>query len=97
MNQGTAKAWHIHRHQVDWWYVGSGVLKVGLYDARKESETAGITMEFLMGDHQDSKVVRIPSGIAHGCRCLSGPAHLFYLTSSVYDPEDEGRIPHDDP
>jgi dTDP-4-dehydrorhamnose 3,5-epimerase-like enzyme len=21
---------------------------------------------------------------------------MLYLTSSVYDPEDEGRIPHDD-
>jgi dTDP-4-dehydrorhamnose 3,5-epimerase-like enzyme len=23
-------------------------------------------------------------------------SHLLYLTSSVYDPDDEGRIPHDD-
>jgi dTDP-4-dehydrorhamnose 3,5-epimerase len=26
-----------------------------------------------------------------------GPAHLFYITSRVYDPDDEGRIAHDDP
>ena len=23
--------------------------------------------------------------------------NLFYITSTTYDPEDEGRIPHDDP
>ena len=30
--QGVIKAWHIHKKQVDWWYVHSGVLKVALYD-----------------------------------------------------------------
>ena len=30
MYQATAKAWHIHRHQIDWWYVPVGVLKVAL-------------------------------------------------------------------
>ena len=34
MYPGTAKAWHIHKTQVDWWYVPLGALKVALYDAR---------------------------------------------------------------
>ncbi|MBU0769509.1 MAG: dTDP-4-dehydrorhamnose 3,5-epimerase family protein, partial [Proteobacteria bacterium] len=41
--------------------------------------------------------LRIPPGVAHGCKCISGPANLFYITSDVYDPADEGRIPYDDP
>jgi dTDP-4-dehydrorhamnose 3,5-epimerase len=40
--------------------------------------------------------VKIPPGVAHGCRALER-SHLFYVTSNVYSPEDEGRIPHDDP
>jgi dTDP-4-dehydrorhamnose 3,5-epimerase len=28
---------------------------------------------------------------------IGGVTHLFYVTSQVYTPEDEGRIPHDDP
>ncbi len=32
-----------------------------------------------------------------GCKCISGPVNLFYMTSQAYDPEEEGRIPHDDP
>ena len=32
MYAGVIKAWHVHRKQVDWWYVCSGVLKVALYD-----------------------------------------------------------------
>jgi dTDP-4-dehydrorhamnose 3,5-epimerase len=96
MYQGVAKAWHIHKVQVDWWYVAGGVLKVALHDTRTESATAGETMELLMGDNQAAKVLRIPPGVAHGCKCISGPAHLFYVTSQVYDPADEGRIAHDD-
>jgi dTDP-4-dehydrorhamnose 3,5-epimerase len=34
--------------------------------------------------------------VAHGYKVLNGPAHLLYITSRVYDPNDEGRLPHDD-
>lgn len=97
MYQGVAKAWHIHQSQVDWWYVAGGVLKVALHDMREGSTSQGQTMELLMGDNQPAQVLRIPPGVAHGCRCISGPAHLFYVTSTTYDPKEEGRIPHDDP
>ncbi len=97
MHPGTAKGWHFHRLQADWWYVFGGLLKVALFDMRQDSPSQGKLMELLMGDHQDACVVKIPPLVAHGCRCLSGPANLFYITSQVYDPEDEGRLPHDDP
>ena len=97
MHPGVIKAWHIHKEQVDWWYVGNGLLKVALHDTRPESPTCRETMEFLMGDNQTARVLRIPPGVAHGCKCLSGPANLFYVTSQVYNPDDEGRIAHDDP
>lgn len=97
MNTGVAKAWHIHKIQVDWWYVACGLLKVALYDNRAESKTYRTTMELLLGDHQPGRVLRVPPGVAHGCKALSGPVHLFYITSHVYNPADEGRIPFDDP
>ncbi len=97
MFPGVAKAWHIHHKQVDWWYVPIGALKVVLHDARPDSPTYRQTMELFLGENVPAKVLRIPPGVAHGCKCISGPAHLFYVTSRVYDPEDEGRIPYDDP
>ncbi len=97
MYPGVIKAWHIHKKQTDWWYVGTGVLKVVLYDKRPESSTYRQSMEIMLGDNQKVKVLKVPPGVAHGCKCLSGPANLFYITSYTYDPEDEGRIPHDDP
>jgi dTDP-4-dehydrorhamnose 3,5-epimerase len=94
MYPGTAKAWHIHQRQTDWWYV-MGALKVALYDTRGASPTNGKLMEFLMGDNH-AACLKIPPGVAHGCRALE-LSHILYITSSVYAPDDEGRIPHDDP
>lgn len=97
VHAGVAKAWHIHKVQVDWWYVAGGALKVALHDTRPDSPTFRATIEFLLGDHQPGRCVRIPPGVAHGYRCVAGPAHVIYVTSQVYDPADEGRIPHNDP
>jgi dTDP-4-dehydrorhamnose 3,5-epimerase len=94
---GVIKAWHWHQRQVDWWFVPVGVLKVALHDLRPESPTYRQTVELWLGEHQPSRVLRVPPGVAHGCKCISGPAHLFYITSKTYDPSDEGRIPHDAP
>ena len=93
MHPGTAKAWHIHQRQTDWWYV-LGALKVALYDTRQDSATKGELMEFLMGDN-NATCLKIPPGVAHGCRALD-VSHILYIPSSVYAPDDEGRIPHDD-
>lgn len=91
------KAWHYHREQTDYWYVVSGVMRVGLYDMREESPTYGQTMDFLMGDHQESSCLCIPPMVAHGCKALQGPVHIFYMMSHLYNPEDEGRRPYNDP
>ncbi len=97
MYPGVIKAWHIHNRQTDWWYVGTGVLKIVLYDKRPESATYRQSLEVMLGDGYEPSILKIPPGVAHGCKCLSGPANLFYITSHTYDPEDEGRISHDDP
>ena len=97
MFDGVIKAWHLHRVQTDWWYVVNGVMRVGLCDVRPESRTYRETMDFLMGDFQTSRVVRIPPGVAHGCKTIQGPVNLLYVTSHIYNPQDELRIAHDDP
>lgn len=94
---GVVKAWHIHKVQVDWWYVASGLIKVGLHDLRETSPTYRETNELLFGDNQNARVLCIPPGVAHGYRGISPITHLFYVTSNVYNPDDEGRIPYDAP
>ncbi|RMD97202.1 MAG: hypothetical protein D6814_09945 [Calditrichaeota bacterium] len=97
MYPGVAKAWHVHKTQIDWWYVPVGNLRLAMYDLREDSPTHGTLQEILMGESYPAKVVKIPAGVAHGCKVLGGVTHLFYVTSKTYDPAEEGRIPHDDP
>ena len=97
MFEGVIKAWHFHNLQTDWWYVVNGVLRVGLCDMRPDSPSFKQTMDFLMGDHQPARALKIPPGIAHGCKTVQGPVNLLYMTSHVYNPDDEIRIAHDDP
>src|SRR3972149_180692 len=98
MYQDVCKAWHIHALQVDWWRVVFGTIKVVLYDVRSDkpiydSATYEEIEEFSL-DNQTG-ILRIPPGVAHGCKVLQGPAMLMYITSKVYNPEDEGRIAYD--
>jgi dTDP-4-dehydrorhamnose 3,5-epimerase len=97
MYNDIIKAWHFHKIQTDYFYVASGVLRIGLCDLRKDSSTYKMTMDFLMGDHQPASIMKVPPGIAHGVKTIQGPVQLFYITSHVYNPEDEIRIPYNDP
>lgn len=97
MFNDVIKAWHYHEIQTDWWYVCNGVLRVGLCDMRPDSQTYKETMDFYMGDFQSAQVIKIPPGVAHGCKAIQGPVNLLYVTSHVYNPNDEIRIAYNDP
>ena len=94
---GVTKAWHLHRIQTDWWYVCTGVLRVGLCDMRENSSTYKRTMDLLMGDLYPAQIIKIPPGVAHGCQTVQGPVNLLYVTSHIYNPDDELRLPYNDP
>lgn len=99
MVTGTIKAWHVHTLQSDWWFVPVGIIKAVVCDLTSGWKEGNIEptefQEFILGDNQESKVIKIPPGWAHGLKVLQGPAHLFYITDREYDPEDEGRIDFD--
>lgn len=108
MHTGVIKAFHCHRTQFDYWLCVSGVIKAVVYDLRPfifslefpnlskyQWGKANEFSEFILGDNQPPKVLVIPPGVAHGLKVLQGPAVLMYITSEMYDPADEGRIPHD--
>jgi dTDP-4-dehydrorhamnose 3,5-epimerase len=96
MYTGVIKAWHIHSVQTDYWRVPVGVIRAVLCDMRLESKTYLQVSEYLMGDGQAPIILKIPPGVAHSCKVLQGPALLSYITSHIYNPDDEGRIAYDD-
>ena len=102
MQRNTVKAWHFHHKQIDWWYVGLGAIHTVLYDNRHESPTYRARIDIIMGEQEShpeavSCVVKIPQGVLHGCKVITEAAHLFYITSEEYDPQDEGRLPFNSP
>jgi len=100
MTENVVKAWHYHHLQIDWWYVPMGQIETVLYDNRKESPTFQRKLVFRMGETDKygpdthELCVKIPPGVLHACKVLSDEAHLFYITSETYNPDDEGRFPY---
>jgi len=100
MHPATVKAFHVHRQQTDIWYVPpSDRLLLILVDVRADSPTQGNMLRLVLGDGT-SRLVVIPSGIAHGCKNLSQrDVRVIYFMDQNFDPDpqgcDEGRLPWD--
>jgi dTDP-4-dehydrorhamnose 3,5-epimerase len=94
---GTIKAFHFHKHQTDCWLPVQGMFQVALVDLRPGSRTWGVRNTLYAGVLRPWQIL-IPPGVAHGYKVIgNSPAMLVYLTDRIYDPQDEGRIPHNDP
>jgi dTDP-4-dehydrorhamnose 3,5-epimerase len=95
---GVVKAWHYHKKQTDHFYVTKGMLKVVLYDERKDSPTYGTVNELYLGE-QCPGLVRIPPGVQHGWMCVSQTeAHIVNVVSEMYnysEPDEFRTHPHE--
>jgi len=95
---GVVKAWHLHKLQTDNVVCVAGMIRLGLYDDRKDSPTFGLTNQFFLGVHQPL-LVQIPPLIYHGWKCVSLEEALIINTvTKPYNSEqpDEYRLdPHD--
>jgi dTDP-4-dehydrorhamnose 3,5-epimerase len=97
---GAIKAFHVHREQTDVWFVRpEDRMLLLLLDVREGSPSSDARMRLVLGDGRAS-LVRIPPGVAHGCRNLGvEPASLIYFTDRQFAAEpqrcDEGRLPWD--
>ena len=95
---GIVKAWHYHKKQTDHFYCLKGMLKVALYDERKDSPTYGTVNELYLGEHCPG-LVRIPPGVQHGWMCISqSEAYIVNVVSEPYnytDPDEFRTHPHD--
>ena len=92
VKEGIVKAWHGHVYQSQWNYVVSGQIKVALYDNREDSSTYKETMELVVGDETEPMAYFFPPGVLHGYKCIQGSMQIIYVTSGVYDLEDEVRL-----
>lgn len=94
---GVIKAWHYHKIQTDHFVVVHGIMKIVLYDGRKDSATFGQIDEYFAGVH-NPVLIQIPPMVMHGFKCISEhEAIVINCPTELYNYEspDEYRIdPH---
>jgi dTDP-4-dehydrorhamnose 3,5-epimerase len=89
---GVIKGWHLHTRQIQNYAVVSGMIKLVLYDSRKDSSTSGKLMELFIGE-DNYVLVKIPPGITNGYKAFGvKPAILANCASEPHDPEEMIRI-----
>jgi dTDP-4-dehydrorhamnose 3,5-epimerase len=94
-DHGVVKCWHLHDVHTDQFLVTRGKVQVSLVDVRPESGSLGQVDRFVLGSLNPG-LVRIPPGLLHGWKALSGPEVIVVnLQSHVYDPADEFKFPWD--
>lgn len=95
---GVVKAWHKHEIQSDNVCCVQGMIKLGLYDSRKDSSTHGEVNQFYMGIH-NPLLVQIPPGVQHGWMCVSEEeAVIVNIPTEVYNyknPDEHRLHPHE--
>jgi dTDP-4-dehydrorhamnose 3,5-epimerase len=87
---------HFQRRQAKLVTVVRGLIFDVAVDIRPDSGTFGrwVGSELSENNHQQ---LYIPEGFAHGFCVLSDEADVWYKTTDVYRPEEEGGIRWDDP
>ncbi|HHT9106244.1 MAG TPA: polysaccharide biosynthesis C-terminal domain-containing protein [Candidatus Wujingus californicus] len=91
---GVIKAWHYHKIQTDHFVVVHGIMKIALYDGRKDSPTFGQIDEYFAGVH-NPVLIQIPPMVMHGFKCISEhEAIVINCPTELYNYEspDEYRI-----
>ncbi len=93
---GVLRGLHLHRRQLDRWYLVAGRAFVALVDVRPvvadPAAPALVETREIVADDW----VEIPAGVAHGFLALE-PLTLVYIVTNEYDGTDELGFSWDDP
>lgn len=95
---GVVKAWHYHKIQTDNVACLNGMIKLVMFDDRKDSLTKGEVNELFLGIH-NPVLVSIPSGVYHGWKNIGEKESIIVsVPTEAYNREnpDEFRLPYND-
>ncbi len=94
----SIKGWHIHKRVSLNYCVVDGMVKLVLFDSRKDSPTYGNLMELFIGD-DNYCLVQIPVGVANGHKGITKTALLANAPDIPHDQGGEDEMikihPHD--
>ncbi|RMF80194.1 MAG: dTDP-4-keto-6-deoxy-D-glucose epimerase [Chloroflexi bacterium] len=93
---GVLRGVHYHHHQIDYWTVAAGTIRVALVDMRPASPTHRVATTIDIGPENNIGLF-IPVGVAHGFLALTD-CTLIYVVNNYYDGgADEQGIAWNDP
>ena len=92
---GVVRGLHYHHRQIDYWFLVSGKMRVGLCDLRRSSSTRRAT-ETIDLDSNEPRGIFLPIGVAHGFITITDIV-LTYLVDNYYDGTDENAVAWNDP
>jgi dTDP-4-dehydrorhamnose 3,5-epimerase len=88
----VVKGWHLHKQMTLNYATVSGMIKLVLYDGRKDSPTYKEIQEIFMGE-DNYVLVKIPAGITNGFKGMGvKPAIVANCASLPHDPQEIIRI-----
>ncbi|MFA5389682.1 MAG: dTDP-4-dehydrorhamnose 3,5-epimerase family protein [Candidatus Omnitrophota bacterium] len=91
---GVTKAWHYHKLQDDHFTCISGVMRLALYDSRKDSPTYKEVNDFIIS-LDNPILVKIPKLVYHGFKCVSAQEAMVINVPTMpynYKAPDEYRL-----
>lgn len=91
---GAIKGWHDHTEQVQNYAVIQGMIKLVMYDNRKDSSTYKEIQEFFIGE-DNYCLVRIPTGIINGWKCIGTETAM--VANCATQPFKDGEMLRYDP
>ena len=93
--QGVLRGLHYHHHQVDYWYVPKGLMRVGLVDIRSSSPTY-LNAQTIDISETNELGLLIPVGVAHGFAALTNVTLIYIVDNYFNGGRDENGVAWND-
>lgn len=94
--QGVVKGWHTHNTITLNYCCVAGMIKLALFDSRKNSPSFGNVMEIFMGE-DNYCLVQIPVGVTNGHKGITDWALLASCPDLPHDQLPKGEMERIDP
>lgn len=92
VHPGVVKGWHLHKKMILNYAVIQGMIKLVLFDDRKQSSTKGELMEIFTGE-DNYNLITIPSGVWNGFKGIGiKPAIVANCSTLPHDPKEIIRM-----
>ena len=96
---GRVRAWGLHQRSADRLFVVSGLVKLVVFDGRRDSATLGLWNEFVVSERNPGLLI-VPPNLYHGWKNIgNGEAVIINMPARLYDygQPDALDLPWDSP